>query len=176
MEKDDFVFEFSKLADAARKVSLSKRNLLSLLASQFDPLGWIGPIIIQMKMLFQEICRENIDWDAKLEGRFKLELEKIVKDLTAIIEIRISRCIYRHPKREIQQCLYGFGDASTKGYYAAIYLVYHTNDGVYTTLLTSKCRVAPLKTLTIPRLELMSARIFGTTYECCINMQLWKMT
>lgn len=53
-ENDDFVFEFSKLADAAKKVTLTKRNLLSLLASQFDPLGWIGPIIIRMKMLFQK--------------------------------------------------------------------------------------------------------------------------
>jgi hypothetical protein len=58
---DNFIFEFSKLAEAAKKLTLTKRNILSLLASQFDPMGWIGPIIIRMKMLFQEICRENLD-------------------------------------------------------------------------------------------------------------------
>jgi hypothetical protein len=71
-ENDRFIFEFSKLTDAAKKVALTKRNLLSLLASQFDQIGWIGPIIIRMKMLFQDICRENIDWDASVEGKFKL--------------------------------------------------------------------------------------------------------
>jgi hypothetical protein len=44
---DNFIFEFSKLAEAAKKLTLTKRNILSLLASQFDPMGWIGPIIIR---------------------------------------------------------------------------------------------------------------------------------
>jgi hypothetical protein len=159
---DNFIFEFSKLAEAAKKLALTKRNILSLLASQFDPMGWIGPIIIRMKMLFQEICRENLDWDVTLEGQFELKWEEIVRHLFAIKEIKISRCIYRHPKRVIRKCfLHGFGDASTKGYCAVVYLVYHAEDGIYTALLTSKCRVAPLKELTIPRLELMSAKILA---------------
>ena len=54
IESDNFIFQFTKLADASEKVDLTKRNLLSLLAkrnllSQFDPIGWIGPIIIRMK-------------------------------------------------------------------------------------------------------------------------------
>ena len=170
IESDNFIFQFSRLADAAEKVDLTKRNLLSLLASQFDPIGWIGPIIIRMKMLFQDICRENIEWDVKLEGQFKHKWEEIVKHLLSIKTIEISRCIYRHPKRVIRKCfLHGFGDASTKGYCAVVYLVYHTSDGVYTTLLTSKCRVAPLKSLTIPRLELMSAKILAQLMDSVLK-------
>eukprot|EP00794_Sanderia_malayensis_P004957 gene4957-biopygen4019 len=64
---------------------------------------------------------------------------------------------------EVLDCqLHGFGDASQKGYCAAIYLVYKTNSGIFTKLLCSKSRVAPLKQLTIPRLELLSARILAT--------------
>lgn len=85
-------------------------------------MGWIGPIIIRMKMLFQEICRENLDWDVNLEGQFKLKWEEIVRHLLAVKEIKISRCIYKHPKRVIRKCfLHGFGDASTKGYCAVVY-------------------------------------------------------
>ena len=66
------------------------------------------------------------------------------------------------PKEEVLDCyLHGFGDASNKAYCAEVYFVYSTQDGVYVRLLTSRSRVAPLKTLTIPRLELMSARILA---------------
>ena len=164
-ESDNFIFQFSKLADAAEKVDLTKRNLLSLLASQFDPIGWIGPIIIRMKMLFQDICRENIQWDVKLEGQFNHKREEIVKHLLSIKTID-----YKHPKRVIREYfLHGFGDASTKGYCAVGYLVYHTSDGVYTTLFTSKCRVASLKSLTIPRLELMSAKILAQLMDSVLK-------
>ena len=57
----------------------------------------------------------------------------------------------------------------TQGYCAVVYLVYHTSDGVYTTLLTSKCRVAPLKSLTIPRLELMSAKILAQLMDSVLK-------
>ena len=64
------------------------------------------------------------------------------------------------PKKRFLDCyLHGFGDASNKAYCAVVYFVYSTQDGVYVRLLTSRSRVAPLKALTIPRLELMSARI-----------------
>ena len=121
-------------------------------------------------MLFQDICRENIEWDVKLEGQFKHKWEKIVKHLLSIKTIEISRCIYRHPERVIRKCFpHGFGDASTKDYCAVVYLVYHTRDGVYTTLLTSKYRVAPLKSLTIPRLELMSAKILAQVMDSVLK-------
>ena len=57
--------------------------------------------------------------------------------------------------------MYGFGDASTKAYCAVVYLVYRTRAGVRAKLLAAKTRIAPLKALAIPRLELMSARILA---------------
>ena len=50
-------------------------------------------------------------------------------------------------------------DASKKAYCAAIYLVCDTTRGIYPRLLCSKGRIAPLKSLSIPRLELVAARI-----------------
>ena len=56
--------------------------------------------------------------------------------------------------------LHGFGNASKAACSAVVYLVYKTCDGSRRVrMLASKSRVAPLKSLTIPRLEPMSARI-----------------
>ena len=46
-----------------------------------------------------------------------------------------------------------------------VYFVYESETGTYVKMLTSKTRVAPLKTLTIPRLELMSARVLATLVD-----------
>ena len=82
--------------------------------------------------------------------------------MSKIKGIAISRCVYDSLKQEVLECyLHGFGDASNKAYCAVVYFVYRTWDGVHVRLLTSRSRVAPLKELTIPRLELMSARILA---------------
>ena len=77
--------------------------------------------------------------------------------------IRIKRCLYETGGGDVTECyLHGFGDASKKVYCAMVYLVYCTKDGkARVRLVASKTRVAPLKELSIPRFELMSARILA---------------
>ena len=50
-----------------------------------------------------------------------------------------------------------------------IYLVCETTTGIHSRLLCAKTRVAPLKELSIPKLELMSARILVTLMETVKN-------
>ena len=60
----------------------------------------------------------------------------------------------------MEECsLHGFADASKKAYCGVVYFVYRTQVGRYARMLTSKTRVATLKGLSIPRLELMAAFI-----------------
>ena len=154
-ENDQINFHFSKVAETARTIIPTKRTLLSLLATIFDPLGVISPVIVQMKILFQDVCRKTLEWDDALEGKLKQQRDNWVNDLAQTKTISVSRSIYVNPKEQIIECeLHGFGDASIKAYCAVVYLVYRTNNKVYSELLTSRSRVAPLKTLTIPRLEL----------------------
>ena len=159
-EKDTIHFSFENVVQRALEIRPTKGILLSLLAGMFDPLGIISPRIVCMKMLFQDLCRDNVGWDDELKGNTEKKWNDWVGKLSKIGGISISRCIYDSPKGEVlDSYLHGFGDASNKAYCAVVYFVYSTQDGVYVRLLTSRSRVAPLKALTIPRLELMSARI-----------------
>ena len=157
-------------------MKLTKRNLLSLLAGLLDPLGITSPMIVCMKILFQNLCCENWGWDEELEGNSSRNFHEWIADLSNIEGISINRCIYERPKQEVLECeLHGFGDASSKAYCTVVYLVYKTNEGTSAKLLTSKSQVAPLKKLTIPRLELMLARILAQlmdTVKLALESQL----
>ena len=162
-ENDTLHFNFQHIADKAKGLEATKRNVLSLLASLFDPLGMVSPVTVGMKVLFQEICNSKFDWDEVLMGEIKRKWDKWVQDLAETKEICINRCLYETGGGDVTECyLHGFGDASKKAYCAMVYFVYRTKDGkAHVRLVASKTRVAPLKELSIPRLELMSARILA---------------
>ena len=160
-EKDNLVFELDKMLKLGGNAP-TKRGILSTLASLFDPLGILSPVAVIAKVLFQDLCKEQVGWDEPLPAD-KLPLWKgWLQDLQSMGKVSIPRCVYDKSEGEILWCqLHGFGDASKKAYSAVIYMVYGTSKGIFTKLLCSKTRVAPLKSLTIPRLELMSARILA---------------
>ena len=49
--------------ETAHKVQPTKRNILKVIASIYDPVGFLAPIVLNLKLLFQEICLKNIGWD-----------------------------------------------------------------------------------------------------------------
>ena len=162
-ENDTLHFNFQHIADKAKGLEATKRNVLSLLASLFNPLGMVRPVTVGMKVLFQEICKSKFHWDAVLTGEIKRKWDKWVQDLAETKEICINRCLYETEGGDVTDCyLHGFGDASKKAYCAMVYFVYRTKDGkAHVRLVAGKTRVASLKKLSIPRLELMSVRILA---------------
>ena len=54
--------------------SLSKRKLLSLVSSVFDPLGLLTPITIKSKLLLREAWMLKIGWDEALPPSFSERL------------------------------------------------------------------------------------------------------
>ena len=102
--------------------------MLSLLASLFDPLGLISPVMVSMKVLFQEICSDKLDWDETLTDEILEKWSKWVKDLLRTGEIKIGRCLYEAREGCVTECyLHGFGDASKKAYCTMVYFVYRTD-------------------------------------------------
>ena len=62
-KRDEFKFEIAQVGEKAKALSHTKWNLLSVLASLFDPLGIISPVIVCAKILFQEVCKDKLNWD-----------------------------------------------------------------------------------------------------------------
>ena len=162
-DSDEFLLTFRRLLEFSEKLTPTERKLLKLTSMIFDPLGLISPVIVQMKMVLQEICQIKLDWDSPLPDELVIIWRKWLSDLEKVGHLRIERCYFAGINEHVVSYnLHGFCDASKRAYSAIIYLVASTeSDFTFGKLITSKSRVAPLKKLTIPRLELMAAVILA---------------
>ncbi|KAG7300051.1 hypothetical protein JYU34_015583 [Plutella xylostella] len=135
----------------------TKRQVLSAIGKIFDPLGLIGPIVIQAKLFMQELWSMSLDWDTILPDKQLQFWNSLLNTIISMEVLTIPRYISSTNMLEVE--LIGYCDASMKAYGCCLYLRIINNDGsILVNLLCSKTRVAPLnKTLTIPRLELNSA-------------------
>ena len=134
---------------------MTKRQLLSDISRLFDVLGWFSPTIVKVKILQQRLWELGLGWDQPIP----LEIENVWrqwrKELPELIEVPIPRCYHPRDVYITSRQLHGFSDASANAYSAVIYLrMIDTKGEVHSSLVTSKTKVAPIKRLTIPRLEL----------------------
>ena len=148
--------------------SNTKRDLLSVIARIFDPLGLLSPFVITMKMLLQRMWLDKLSWDEPLTPGINLQWQTIIKTLSTLHEVRIPRIVVCHSYKELE--LHIFTDASERAYGASVY-VRSVNDAgeCIVRLLMAKSRVAPIKPTTIPRLELCGAVVGARLYEKVLN-------
>ena len=140
----------------------TKRNVVSIIGKFYDPLGFLAPVVIRFKRFFQKLCQQQLQWDEALPDALQKEWEALVKDLRDSSPISIARSYHEGIDQDVcSYTLCGFCDASTIAYAAVVYLVMKTRNAVYTQFVVSKTRVAPLQTVTIPRLELLSALLLS---------------
>ena len=60
----------------------TKRNILSILSRFYDPTGFIRPLTVTMKVLFQDICKFKINWDDEPSQELKVRWSKIIKGIS----------------------------------------------------------------------------------------------
>ena len=157
--KDTFIYDFKEICELAHSLPLMKRNLLRILATYYDPLGMLQPIIIKMKIMFQQICKLSLDWDSALPDNLKQTFFCLQSFLKENEQIEVPRYIFDIDKNESQFKikLHGFSDASLQAYGAVIYSrCLSKSSNITTNLIPSKSRAAPIKPTTAPRLELLS--------------------
>lgn len=141
--------------------TLTKRQLLSEIAKIFDPLGWISPVTIKAKILMQNLWLLNLKWDEKVPEILNNTWKDYCQDLANIEHVNISRCITT--RKTLHRQIVAFCDASEKAYAAVVYMKTIKLDGTSrTSLVAAKTRVAPLKKVSIPRLELCAALLLST--------------
>ncbi|XP_076301440.1 uncharacterized protein LOC143219321 [Lasioglossum baleicum] len=149
------VFRFQ--VDCCLPEKCTKRSILSIVSKIFDPLGWASPVIIVAKIMLQELWLLKKDWDEDTPLEFRKKWTAYFNILPQLSSVKIPRWTGLH-SNSIAIELHGFADASHRAYAAVVYLrVLHSLSDIQVTLLTAKSKVAPLKTISIPRLELNAA-------------------
>ncbi|XP_063918637.1 uncharacterized protein LOC135134000 [Zophobas morio] len=174
------LFKYQLAAIKLPKVA-TKRNVLSIIAKIFDPLGLLSPMLIVAKILLQKLWQLKLNWDEPIPSELSETFHHFCANLHRIDEFVIPRCINYFSPQILE--LHGFCDTSKEAYGAAIYVVaVGENKQRQINLLCSKSRVAPLKPTTIPRLELCAAvllakltvKIINTLDICVGKIYLWS--
>lgn len=138
----------------------TRRGILSVISSVYDPLGIAAPFVLPARILLQNLCQQNLGWDEEIGEENKSRWRKWLVDILQIEKLTVPRCVNSNGSVVTVYQLHAFSDASDNGYGIAIYTRLSDDGGHATSnLLLGKSRVAPLKKISIPRMELTAASI-----------------
>ncbi|XP_058828111.1 uncharacterized protein LOC131688004 [Topomyia yanbarensis] len=136
--------------------SMTKRQLASEILRLYDPLGIMQPIIITTRILLQGLWKVKLKWDDKIPSESLHEWLQLKKTS----DLELPRQVI--PSNRVHLELHGFSDASNLAYGCAIYAYAQDEQGKESmNLLCTKSRVAPLKDVTLPRKELLGAKLLA---------------
>lgn len=147
----------------------TRRTILGAMSSSFDPMGFAAPFLLQSKILLQDLCK--LGWDEQIPPDKVKVWERWRNDLQNLENLKIDRWIGMNNTDDTSVQLHLFSDASEKGYGSVAYLRVKRSEDVHCYFLLGKSRVAPLKAVTIPRLEL-SAALLSVKLSNLIQVEL----
>ena len=158
-ETNDFiVFNFKEICDFSKTLKATKRNVLKVLAMFYDPIGFLQPIIINLKIIFQKLCELKLSWDENIPEDLNGEWLEVLHFLEEVREIELPRkMLLQDPLDPLELVeLHCFSDASFQNYGACIYVRSVSQSGkTSVSLVAAESRLAPIKPPTIPRLEIL---------------------
>ena len=135
------------------KKLITKRNILSYIASIYDPLGLTSASYIIGKAIYCDLYDKKLPWESEIPQILNKKFKKWVNDITNII-IEIPRSIPTHKESITSVDLHVFGDVSIVANCAAVYAVVNQPSVISQGLVASKLRISK-RDLTIPRLEFL---------------------
>ena len=154
MKSDKFLFKV-----ALKDKPNTRRGILSVASSVYDPLGFIAPIILPAKKLLQDLCKQKLGWDDPISDIDGERWEKWKSQLANLSQITVDRCVKPACLGNLKIAeLHNFADASQIAYGAVSYLrLVDVEERIHCAFLIGKSRLAHLKPMTVPRLELSAA-------------------
>ena len=154
LEEDEFVFDFS-----LPKKPLTRGGLLSAVSSLFDLLGLVAPITLEPKSILRDLCRKDHDWDNHLDSTDVQHRNCWFHDLSNLFRLQVTRCFKPNDfGRVTQYKIHLFSDASLRCYGSCFYLrMTYSHGRIHCSFVVGKARVAPIKAVSIPKLELSAA-------------------
>lgn len=158
---DQLWFDIREVNEYLKTIEPTKRNVVGIAAKIYDPLGILSPLTIVFKVFFQRLCKCKLGWDEPLSEELDSwkKLASTLDQANSVVIDRYLPGLGDQGYHFIQ--LVGFCDASLNAYAAVVYLRVVREASTSVSILASKTRVAPLKTITIPRLELLSALLLA---------------
>jgi len=169
---DKIVFDMKNIAENFVREA-TKRTMLSSIASVYDPLGLINPLIVKMKTLFRKTCEQVEEWDQQLPDHLSKEWNQLIDELIEAGKVIIDRnyCV-NNPDDPIESTqLHAFSDASENFYSTAMYLRFVTKSKKVTTnLVTGRNRFISAKAkaskkMSMPRAELNGILLMSETFN-----------
>jgi hypothetical protein len=159
-DTEEDCFRFRVNLPHSEETVYTKHVILSEIARLFDPLGWLAPVIISAKIFMQSLWKLEVTWDEPLTKDVQEYWVNFKETLQYLAELRIPRCVL--PKSFSSISLIGYSDASEKAYSAVVFLCadYESSEPSMT-MIASKTRVAPAKTISLPWLELCGAHLLS---------------
>lgn len=164
--EDNFLYYPSELPSSDK---ITKRSILSFISQLFDPLGLLGPVIIVGKILMQRLWQLRINWDESLPLDIYNTFLEYERQFSSLNNLHIPRRIISLDNFHVIE-LHGFCDASQNAYGACVYVKsVDLNGNISSNLLCAKSKVAPIKSTTIPRLELCGALLLCKLIRNVVN-------
>ena len=158
IENDTFTFK-----PVIKDLPNTKRGILSIVSSVFDPLGILNPSLIEAKYIIQQLWREKIDWNKPTPTYLNKRWNLSKHEMNSISTISVPRWFGFHSSLTNEIELHIYCDASQIAYGAVAYLrCLEENANQYSVrFVLSKSRLTPMKdrTLTIPKLESQAAML-----------------
>lgn len=171
---DSDILTFSINLEQQLQLNVTKRHILSVISQIFDPLGLVGPCIIEAKIIMQRLWTDKSGWDDVVPNDIKERWLSFVHTLPELNSLHIPRWVL-FDEFEIVE-IHIFTDASEIAYGSCVYIRTITKLGsVHVQLLASKNKVAPLKHTTIPRLELCGALLGARLYAKVLSSLTLKI-
>jgi hypothetical protein len=138
----------------------TRRGILSVMSSIYDPLGFAAPILLPVKTILQDLARQGLKWDDPIPEECDSKWKKWLLELPKLEEFYIDRCVKKNMDNILSSELHHFCDASADGYGAVVYLrLIDSSNKIHCAFIIGKSRVTPLKVISIPRLELSAATL-----------------
>ncbi|GBM79729.1 hypothetical protein AVEN_27373-1 [Araneus ventricosus] len=158
IENDTLSIDLRDLDPNAEDQPVTKRIILSTVHKIFDPIGFTCPATLMPKLLLQECWKLKLSWDTDLPSWMAKKFVKWKEQLKFLNDISIPRCLDKN-EGDRNITLHVFCDASEKAYAACIFLRSEGDDSTDCQLIQARARVAPLKSISVSRLELLACNI-----------------
>ncbi len=180
MESDTFGFMI-----VIKNKPFTRQAILSVMSWVYDPLGFMAPFILLVNEILQELCRLSIGWDEPIPEEFSKQWEAYLGDLPKLGNLNIKHC-FKPPDfgEVVTDELHHFSVTSPHGYGTVSYLcLTNGKDAICCLFVMGKSRLAPLKTITIPRLKLSAAvlvtkvdKLIRKEIDIPINKSVFRLT